>query len=119
MAIRNVTAATRSLDGDMTVDEFKEWLRQRFDVDRDSRISRDELRCAMRTIRTRFSGYQEQAWHQYADTDGDGYVDDGEVDSLISTRRGPRAQDRRLLESQARSIREAGSISIHACYLLE
>lgn len=82
MAIRNVTAATRSLDGDMTVDEFKEWLR-RFDVDRDGRISRDELRCAMRTIRTRFAGYKSKRGIDYADADGDGYVDDSEVDGLI------------------------------------
>uniref|UniRef100_A0ACD5Y107 Uncharacterized protein n=1 Tax=Avena sativa TaxID=4498 RepID=A0ACD5Y107_AVESA len=80
MAIRNTQV--RSLDGDMTVDEFKQWLR-RFDVDCDGRISRGELRCAMRTIRTRFSGYKSKQGINYADADGDGYIDDSEIDGLI------------------------------------
>ncbi|XP_047049564.1 calmodulin-like protein 5 [Lolium rigidum] len=81
MAIRN-QMATRSLDGDMTVDEFKEWLR-RFDVNHDGRINREELRCAMRTIRTRFSGYKSKRGIDYADANGDGCIDDSEVDGLI------------------------------------
>jgi calmodulin len=84
MAIRNkmVTTTTRSLDADMTVDEFKEWL-QRFDVDRDGRISRDELRRAMRAIRTRFTGWRSRQGINYADADGDGYIDNNEIDGLI------------------------------------
>ena len=85
MAIKNMTVAattTRSLDADMTVDEFKEWLR-RFDTDRDGRISRDELRRAMRAIRARFTGWRSKQGISYADTDGDGYIDDSEVDGLI------------------------------------
>ncbi|XP_062199223.1 polcalcin Phl p 7-like [Phragmites australis] len=84
MAIRNRTVATttRSLDADMTVDEFKEWLR-RFDVDHDGRISRDELRRAMRAIRARFTGWRSKRGISYADADGDGYIDDNEVDGLI------------------------------------
>lgn len=84
MAIRSMTVATttRSLDGDMTVDEFKEWLR-RFDVDRDGRISRDELRRAMRAIRARFTGWRSRQGISYADADGDGYIDDSEIDGLI------------------------------------
>uniref|UniRef100_A0ACD5Y8U9 Uncharacterized protein n=2 Tax=Avena sativa TaxID=4498 RepID=A0ACD5Y8U9_AVESA len=82
MAIRNTQVATRSIDGDMTADEFKQWL-CRFDVDRDGRISRDELRCAMRALRTRFSGYKSKRCIEYADTDGDGYIKDNEVDGLI------------------------------------
>jgi calmodulin len=84
MAIRNkmVTTTTRSLDADMTVDEFKEWL-QRFDVDRDGRISRDELRRAMRAIRARFTGWRSRQGINYADADGDGYIDNNEIDGLI------------------------------------
>jgi calmodulin len=84
MAIRNMTVATttRSLDADMTVDEFKEWLR-RFDVDRDGRISRDELRQAMRAIRARFTRWRSRQGINYADADGDGYIDDNEIDGLI------------------------------------
>jgi calmodulin len=84
MAIRNkmVTTTTRSLDADMTVDEFKEWL-QRFDVDRDGRISRDELRRAMRAIRARFTGWRSRQGINYADADRDGYIDDNEIDGLI------------------------------------
>lgn len=84
MAIKNMTVAatTRSLDADMTVDEFKEWLR-RFDTDQDGRISRDELRRALRAIRSRFTGWRSRQGISYADADGDGYIDDSEVDGLI------------------------------------
>ncbi|XP_008777302.1 polcalcin Phl p 7-like [Phoenix dactylifera] len=83
MAIRNnVTTTTRSLDGDMTVEEFKEWLK-RFDTNKDGRISRDELRRAIRSVRGRFSGWKSNRGIRHADTDGDGLLDDGEIDNLV------------------------------------
>ncbi|CAL9092035.1 unnamed protein product [Musa acuminata var. zebrina] len=80
MAIRN--ASPRSLEGDMTVDEFKEWLK-RFDTDRDGRISREELKRAIRSIRGRFSGWKSKRGIKYSDADGNGFIDEGEFDNLV------------------------------------
>ncbi|XP_042397554.1 calmodulin-like [Zingiber officinale] len=75
------TAKNRSVEGDMTVEEFKEWLRL-FDVDNDGRISREELRRAISSINVRFSGWKSGRGIRYADGDGDGYIDADEVDKL-------------------------------------
>ncbi|THU49055.1 hypothetical protein C4D60_Mb06t05540 [Musa balbisiana] len=80
MAIRN--ASPRSLEGDMTVDEFKEWLK-RFDTDRDGRISREELKRAIRSIRGRFSGWKSKRGIKYSDADGNGFIDEDEFDNLV------------------------------------
>ncbi|XP_074564375.1 calmodulin-like protein 5 [Curcuma longa] len=84
MAIKHVatTAGNRAVEGDMTVEEFKEWLK-RFDVDNDGRISREELRRAISSINVRFSGWKSGRGIRYADADGDGYIDANEVDNLV------------------------------------
>ncbi|KAJ3676997.1 hypothetical protein LUZ60_002721 [Juncus effusus] len=82
MAIRNTSTTTRSLDADMTVEEFKEWLKH-FDVDKDGRISRQELQRAIKAVRGRFSGWKSIRGIRHADTDGDGYIDSDETDNLI------------------------------------
>ncbi|KAG8049986.1 hypothetical protein GUJ93_ZPchr0009g1865 [Zizania palustris] len=67
----------------MTEDEFKAWIRQ-FDVDRDGRISRDELRRAMRAMGVRFMGhYKCKRGMIQADANGNGYIDDDEIDGLV------------------------------------
>ncbi|KAJ4745235.1 EF hand calcium-binding protein family [Rhynchospora pubera] len=81
-AVKNTTTATRALDGDMTVDEFKEWLK-RFDMDKDGRISRQELQRAIKAIRGRFSSWKSSRGIRAADIDGDGYVNEDEIDYLI------------------------------------
>lgn len=79
---RNSNITTRALDGDMTVDEFKEWLKC-FDVDKDGRISREELQRAIKAVRGRFSGWKSSRGIRAADADGDGYVSEDEIDNLI------------------------------------
>lgn len=88
MAIKGSGGATagrsimRSTSSEVTAEEFKEWLRS-FDTDRDGRISREELRQAMRSIHVRFSRWQSRCGLRYADGDGDGFIGDDEIDSLI------------------------------------
>lgn len=82
VAPKSTNMATRALDGDMTVDEFKEWLK-RFDLDKDGRISRQELQRMIKSIRGRFSGWKSSRGIRAADTDGDGYVSEDEIDNLI------------------------------------
>ncbi|WOL06565.1 polcalcin Phl p 7 [Canna indica] len=80
MAIKQNTA--RSVNGEVTVEEFKEWLK-RFDMDKDGRISREELRRAIRSIHKHFSGWKSSRGIQYADTDGDGFIGDNEIVNLV------------------------------------
>ncbi|KAG6498113.1 hypothetical protein ZIOFF_046022 [Zingiber officinale] len=83
MAIKQApTAAARAVSGEMTVDEFKEWLK-RFDADKDGRISRQELRRAIRSIDRRFTGWKAGRGIRFADTDGDGFIEDDEIDKLV------------------------------------
>ncbi|OMO56692.1 Calcium-binding EF-hand [Corchorus capsularis] len=43
----------------MTVDEFKAWLHN-FDADRDGRISQEELKDALQSLRVRFGWWKAQ-----------------------------------------------------------
>ena len=66
----------------ITVQEFKEWLKQ-FDTDRDGRIGRKELREAIRRRGARFAGLRARLAVRRADKNGNGVVDEGEVEHLI------------------------------------
>ncbi|KAF8679267.1 hypothetical protein HU200_046045 [Digitaria exilis] len=66
----------------ITVPEFKRWLKQ-FDTDNDGRISRKELREAIRRRGAWFSGLRSRFAIWRADRNHDGFVDDSEIDGLI------------------------------------
>ncbi|KAG5542162.1 hypothetical protein RHGRI_021878 [Rhododendron griersonianum] len=59
----------------MAMDQFKEWVKQ-FDVDKDGRISRDELREAIRSTRAWFPRWKANRGVKAADANIDGFVDD-------------------------------------------
>nr|GMC54276.1 Calcium-binding EF-hand [Ipomoea batatas] len=83
MAIKNYARSTHS-DGklDMTLEEFKKWFR-RFDADRDGRISREELREAIRAAGVRFSWLKGRKGMKAVDGNGNGFIDDSEIDKLV------------------------------------
>ena len=78
MAIRGVQSARG-----MSVEEFKEWLKQ-FDVDGDGRISRSELREAIRRRGGWFTTLKAGRAVRHADRNNSGYVDDAEIENLVA-----------------------------------
>ena len=66
----------------ITVPEFKLWLKQ-FDTDGDGRISRKELREAIRRRGAWFSGLRARFAVRRADRNRNGFVDDSEIEGLI------------------------------------
>ncbi|EYU44390.1 hypothetical protein ABFS82_08G049000 [Erythranthe guttata] len=85
MAIRGGDTARSVPSGgkyQMTVDEFKNWL-MKFDVDKDGRISRKELRRAVRSSGGLFSGWKSGRGMVEADADGSGFIDEQEIDCLL------------------------------------
>ncbi|KAL0461472.1 UNVERIFIED_CONTAM: hypothetical protein Slati_0034800 [Sesamum latifolium] len=67
---------------EMSVDDFKKWL-MRFDDDKDGRISRAELKEAIRSRGQWFSGWKSSRGMGEADGNRDGYIDEHEVNSLL------------------------------------
>uniref|UniRef100_A0ACD5WQI0 Uncharacterized protein n=2 Tax=Avena sativa TaxID=4498 RepID=A0ACD5WQI0_AVESA len=67
----------------MSVEEFKEWLKQ-FDVDGDGRISKGELREAIRRRGGWFATLRAGRAVRRADRDNSGYVDDAEIENLVA-----------------------------------
>ncbi|KAE8810134.1 squidulin-like [Hordeum vulgare] len=76
MPIRGVPCA-------WTVEEFKSWLKQ-FDVDRDGKISKAELRQAIRRRGCWFATARAGRAVRRADRDHNGYVDDAELENLVA-----------------------------------
>uniref|UniRef100_A0A165ZHJ1 EF-hand domain-containing protein n=1 Tax=Daucus carota subsp. sativus TaxID=79200 RepID=A0A165ZHJ1_DAUCS len=67
---------------EMTIEEFKRWLK-RFDGDRDGRISKAELRQAVRAKGGRFSRWKVQWGIRLADSNKDGFIDESEMQNLV------------------------------------
>ena len=68
---------------EMTVDEFKEWIKQ-FDTNGDGSISKDELRKAIRSLGKRFSGWRSARGIRKADRNHDGVISDDEITYLVA-----------------------------------
>ncbi|KAL9999796.1 putative EF-hand domain-containing protein [Helianthus debilis subsp. tardiflorus] len=68
---------------EFTVKEFKRWL-MRFDTDKDGRISKSELRQIVRATGGWFSRWKGRAGMKSADKNGNGYVDECEIENLIN-----------------------------------
>ncbi|ONK60860.1 uncharacterized protein A4U43_C08F23470 [Asparagus officinalis] len=67
----------------MSVREFKAWLQQ-FDSDHDGRISRAELRHALRDLGSWFAWWKARQGLKHADGNRDGKVDQEEIAKLIA-----------------------------------
>ncbi|KAI4389546.1 hypothetical protein MLD38_001761 [Melastoma candidum] len=81
MAIKTRGVSTE--DGHvMTAEEFKRWLKK-FDSDRDGRISREELQDAIRFTGGLFSMWKQRRAVNAADADGNGFIDDDEMNNLV------------------------------------
>ncbi|XP_050365075.1 polcalcin Cup a 4-like [Argentina anserina] len=81
MAIKSKCVAS---DGKrvMTTEELKKWLKK-FDTDKDGRISKEELRQAIRSTGGRFAAFKSSRGLRSADVNKDGYIGEEELDSLV------------------------------------
>lgn len=69
---------------EMTVDEFKAWLR-RFDHDHDGQISSDELAEALRSLGIWFGWWKARQGMKVADSDGNGQLNNSkEIEKLVN-----------------------------------
>lgn len=63
--------------------DFKKWLKT-FDADKDGRISRKEFEEAIRVAEGIWFTKLQAWWEvRHADTNGNGYIDDDELDNLM------------------------------------
>ncbi|MCD9558493.1 hypothetical protein HAX54_015880 [Datura stramonium] len=76
---RSVSASGKN---EMTLKEFKEWLKE-FDTDNNGKISKEELREAIRATGAWFCGFKSKKAVKYADTNRNGVIDENEIDNLV------------------------------------
>ncbi|KAG8492019.1 hypothetical protein CXB51_015319 [Gossypium anomalum] len=82
MAIKTRTYSVVDDKREMTMDEFKRWLKK-FDDDKDGRISRDELADAIRvSCGGWFTGRKSKRIIGSVDADRNGFIDDNEIKNL-------------------------------------
>ncbi|KAI3767384.1 hypothetical protein L2E82_17482 [Cichorium intybus] len=84
MAFKTASLNHSDDDGtrELTIKEFKRWL-MRFDTDKDRRISKKELREIVKATGGWFSGWKGKAGIRTADRNGNGFVDECEIENLI------------------------------------
>ncbi|KAH0705246.1 hypothetical protein MTR67_050428 [Solanum verrucosum] len=86
MALKN-TAYRRNISSDgkleMSLQEFKKWIKK-FDTNKDGKISKEELREA---VRTNGGGWLSKIKGSHgmrvADSNGDGFIDEKEFKNLV------------------------------------
>ncbi|GJY15380.1 putative parvalbumin [Tanacetum coccineum] len=66
---------------ELTIKEFKRWL-MRFDTNKDGRISKTELRQIVKANGGWFSGWKGRAGIRSADKNGNGFVDEYEIENF-------------------------------------
>ncbi|MCL7035822.1 hypothetical protein MKW94_005089 [Papaver nudicaule] len=86
MAIKQGRPPKRCASGkhkqEMTLEEFKLWLKE-FDTDGDGRISKQELREALRGAGRWFTTWKSGRGVRSADANRDGFINENEMSSLI------------------------------------
>lgn len=55
----------------------------RFDKNRDGRLNKEELKAAFKELGAIFPGFRAYRGLHHADDNGDGYINDEEVDKLV------------------------------------
>ncbi|KDP31919.1 hypothetical protein JCGZ_12380 [Jatropha curcas] len=69
---------------EMTVEEFKAWLRE-FDIDEDGRLSREDLKEALHSMKFWFAWWKARQAMKEADTNSNGHIDNPkEIEKLIN-----------------------------------
>ncbi|PHT66476.1 hypothetical protein T459_30901 [Capsicum annuum] len=86
MALKNIQSQKvhYSADGklEMNLEEFKEWLKK-FDVDKDGKISKEELQEVVRSTGGRFCRIKGWRGMKFADTNESGFIDENELNNLV------------------------------------
>ncbi|CAN4095388.1 unnamed protein product [Withania somnifera] len=86
MALKNTYRRNIASDGklEMSVQEFKKWMK-RFDIDKDGKISKEELREALRANGVGWFSriIKGSKGIKDADANGNGYIDDNEFNNLV------------------------------------
>ncbi|KAF3633952.1 putative calcium-binding protein 1-like [Capsicum annuum] len=86
MALKNIQSQKvhYSADGklEMNLEEFKEWLKK-FDVDKDGKISKEELQEVVRSTGGRFCRIKGWRGMKFADTNKSGFIDENELNNLV------------------------------------
>lgn len=86
MAFKNIQSQKTyySADGklEMNLEEFKKWLKK-FNANKDGKISREELREAVRSTGSRFSRLKGWRGMKLGDTNRSGFIDENEFNNLV------------------------------------
>ncbi|XWS21179.1 hypothetical protein CRYUN_Cryun30bG0033200 [Craigia yunnanensis] len=59
-------------------------LFKRYDVNKDGKLSWEEVKAGFRRLQSRFPAYRTQRAFQMADKNGDGYISEAELDELVT-----------------------------------
>lgn len=66
----------------MTVEQFKRWLKTAFDTNGDAKISKEELRHAVRLTKGLFAAWNSGTDFNSADVNHNGFIDENEFTNL-------------------------------------